>query len=63
MNMILNKKTIDICDRSILITGGTGSFGKSFVRTVLDHFPNVNHLIVFSLDEIKLQHLHKIIIF
>lgn len=43
----------DICDRSILITGGTGSFGKAFVRAVLDHCPKVKRLVVFSRDELK----------
>ena len=44
---------IDICDQSILITGGTGSFGKAFVRSVLDHCPKVKRLVVFSRDELK----------
>ena len=38
--------------RSILITGGTGSFGRAFVRTALDHFKPAK-LIVFSRDEMK----------
>lgn len=38
--------------RSILVTGGTGSFGKKFVRYVLDHF-NPRRIIVFSRDELK----------
>lgn len=53
MDMRVMKKTYDICDRSILITGGTGSFGKAFVRTVLDHCPRVKRLVVFSRDELK----------
>jgi len=44
---------IDICDQSILITGGTGSFGKAFVRSVLDHCPKIKRLVVFSRDELK----------
>ena len=39
--------------RSILVTGGTGSFGKAFVRTILTNFPNVTRLVVFSRDELK----------
>jgi UDP-N-acetylglucosamine 4,6-dehydratase len=39
--------------KSILITGGTGSFGKAFVRTVLDRYPGVRRLVVFSRDELK----------
>jgi UDP-N-acetylglucosamine 4,6-dehydratase (inverting) len=44
---------MDICDQSILITGGTGSFGKAFVKSVLDHCPKVKRLVVFSRDELK----------
>ena len=40
-------------DLSILITGGTGSFGKSFVKTVLSRFPAIKRLVVFSRDELK----------
>ena len=39
-------------DKSILVTGGTGSFGKAFIRTVLSRF-NPRRLIVFSRDELK----------
>ena len=38
---------------SILITGGTGSFGKAFVKVVLDRFPDIKRLVVFSRDELK----------
>jgi UDP-N-acetylglucosamine 4,6-dehydratase len=38
---------------SILITGGTGSFGNSFVRTVLKRYPTIRRLVVFSRDELK----------
>lgn len=38
--------------KSVLITGGTGSFGKRFVKTVLErHTPK--RLVVFSRDELK----------
>ena len=37
---------------SILVTGGTGSFGKSFIRHVLDHV-DPRRLVVFSRDELK----------
>ena len=36
-----------------MITGGTGSFGKAFVRRVLHQFPDVKRLVVFSRDELK----------
>ena len=44
---------MNICDQSILITGGTGSFGKAFVKSVLEHCPKINRLVVFSRDELK----------
>ena len=37
---------------SILLTGGTGSFGKAFIRHALDHV-NPKRLVVFSRDELK----------
>lgn len=40
-------------ERSILITGGTGSFGKAFVRTVLARYPGIHRLVVYSRDELK----------
>ena len=40
-------------NKSILITGGTGSFGKEFVRTILARYPQVTRLVVFSRDELK----------
>ena len=40
-------------DKSILITGGTGSFGAAFVRTVLTRYPDVQRLAVYSRDELK----------
>lgn len=40
-------------NKSILITGGTGSFGKAFVKTVLARYPDVRRLVVFSRDELK----------
>ena len=40
-------------DKSILITGGTGSFGKKFVATVIERFPAVRRLVVYSRDELK----------
>lgn len=43
----------DFNGKSILITGGTGSFGKEFVRTILKRWPNVKKIIVFSRDEQK----------
>ncbi|MNS11477.1 UDP-N-acetylglucosamine 4,6-dehydratase [compost metagenome] len=42
-----------LSEKSILVTGGTGSFGKSFIRTILTAHPEVRRLVVFSRDELK----------
>lgn len=39
--------------RSVLITGGTGSFGKAFARTLLSRYPDLKRLVIFSRDELK----------
>lgn len=39
--------------RSVLVTGGTGSFGQAFVRTVLARAQGINRLVVYSRDEFK----------
>jgi len=39
--------------RSILITGGTGSFGREFAKTILCQFPDIQRLVIFSRDELK----------
>ena len=44
---------IDLNEKSILITGGTGSFGKAFVKNVLMKWPRIKRLVVFSRDEQK----------
>ena len=38
---------------SILITGGTGSFGKFFIKKILENYPNIKRLVIFSRDELK----------
>ncbi len=54
MNHFLNKQRYTMLnDKSILITGGTGSFGHSFVKSVLSKYPGVKRLVVFSRDELK----------
>jgi len=39
--------------QSILITGGTGSLGHALVAKILQRFPQVKRLVVFSRDELK----------
>jgi UDP-N-acetylglucosamine 4,6-dehydratase/5-epimerase len=43
---------LDLDGRSILVTGGTGSFGRAFIKVVLRHYQPAR-LIVFSRDEAK----------
>lgn len=40
-------------NKSVLITGGTGSFGKKFIETILDRYPYVKKIIIYSRDELK----------
>ncbi|MDX1903383.1 MAG: UDP-N-acetylglucosamine 4,6-dehydratase (inverting) [Thermonemataceae bacterium] len=40
-------------NKSILITGGTGSFGKKFIETILAQYPEVKKIVVYSRDELK----------
>jgi len=44
---------LDLNGKSVLITGGTGSFGKEFTKTILNRYPNVKRLVIFSRDEQK----------
>lgn len=44
---------LNLSKAKILITGGTGSFGKQFVRTVLERAPDIERLVIFSRDELK----------
>ena len=39
--------------KSILITGGTGSFGKAFASKILNQYKNIKKLVIFSRDELK----------
>lgn len=43
--------------KSILITGGTGSFGKKFISTILNKYSMVERIIVYSRDEFKQFHM------
>lgn len=37
----------------LLITGGTGSFGKEFVKRIISQHPEIERLVIFSRDELK----------
>lgn len=40
-------------DKSILITGGTGSLGKALTKHILTNYPEIKRLVIFSRDEQK----------
>lgn len=44
---------LDLNNKSILITGGTGSLGKALTRRIFAEWPNVKRLVIFSRDEQK----------
>ncbi len=39
--------------KSVLITGGTGSFGKKFVEILLKRQPDIRRVVIYSRDELK----------
>lgn len=43
----------DFNNKSLLITGGTGSLGKQLVKRIYEKWPNIKRLVVFSRDEQK----------
>ena len=45
--------SLDLNGKSVLITGGTGSFGKEFTKTIFSRWPNVRRLVIYSRDEQK----------
>ena len=44
----------------LLITGGTGSFGKAFISRVLSQFPDIQRVVVYSRDELKQWELQQL---
>lgn len=44
---------MDLTGKSILITGGTGSFGTAFVRKIINGRYKVKRLVIYSRDELK----------
>lgn len=45
--------------KSVLITGGTGSFGKKFIETILSRYSDVKKIIIYSRDELKQSDLRQ----
>ena len=42
-----------LSDARVLITGGTGSFGSTFVKKTLHKYPDIKRLVIYSRDELK----------
>ena len=51
--MVKNLKRNIFDGKNILITGGTGSFGKGLVKFALNELAKINKIIIFSRDELK----------
>lgn len=45
--------------KSILITGGTGSFGKAWTKFILSKYKSIKRLVIFSRDELKQYEMEK----
>lgn len=46
-------------NKSVLITGGTGSFGKQFIETILKRYPGVKKIAIYSRGELKQYNLQQ----
>lgn len=44
---------LDLNEKSVLITGGTGSLGKHLTKNILSKYPKIKRLVIFSRDEQK----------
>src|SRR3989442_15203309 len=53
MSVIDTKQCNSLENARVLVTGGTGSFGKKFVETIYTRFPNIQRVVVYSRDELK----------
>ena len=40
-------------NKTLLITGGTGSLGNALIKHILKNYPKIKKLIIFSRDELK----------
>ena len=50
--MTFHANNADLNGQTVLLTGGTGSFGTAFTRRMLKEFPDIT-LRIFSRDELK----------
>lgn len=53
MKIVAAEKKFYIPYKSILVTGGTGSFGNAFIKKILQNHPEVERVVVLSRDEFK----------
>lgn len=51
--MFSEKELVNLNGKSILVTGGTGSFGNRFIQTVFEKYPDVKRVVIYSRDELK----------
>tara|TARA_A100001015_G_scaffold207493_1_gene232043 strand:- start:4926 stop:5936 length:1011 start_codon:yes stop_codon:yes gene_type:complete len=51
MNFKIPNKFLD--NKVILVTGGTGSFGKNFVKLIIKKYKGIKKIIIYSRDELK----------
>ena len=42
-----------LAGKAVLITGGTGTFGKQFSKRILEAYPDIKRLVIYSRDELK----------
>jgi UDP-N-acetylglucosamine 4,6-dehydratase len=49
----MKNNTLDLNNKSLLITGGTGSLGRHLTKIILSKWPNISRLIIYSRDEQK----------
>jgi len=51
MNFKIPKNFLN--NKVILVTGGTGSFGKNFIQLLIKNYKNIKKIIIYSRDELK----------
>ena len=49
----MKKNKTFLNNKSILITGATGSFGKSFLKHLIKNYSDLKKIVIFSRDELK----------
>jgi len=53
MTYTISRKLSMLKFKSILVTGGTGSFGKAFIKRILTEYKDIKRVVVYSRDELK----------